>query len=236
MRAASGGGESSVVSSKSRRNRARAFLGATVIWMCLGGCSTAIFSENRASGRTVTVEREALAAAAAAVAETKWPEPQEESWGARLAGFIAGGDEAGKDGAVSAYLASMPPGAAPQAVIFADAARHLAAAAALAEAADAAAQSIRPQKNDIAIVESAIARLRENRDIYVAALKAVDRAGEPVDEDAIRLLKAEFNQAIKAVGAAADQLADSIARERNATFVAEPLAPPAARGEFAGSF
>jgi hypothetical protein len=204
--------------------------------MCLGGCSTAVFSENRTSGRTVTIEREALVEAAAAVADTEWPEPQEESWGARLAGFIAGDDDAGRAAAVKAYLASMPSGAAPQAVVFGDAARHLEAAAVLADAADAAALSMRPQKNDISVVESAITKLRENRDIYLAALKIIERAGEPVDEGAVRVLKADFNEAIKSVGAAADRLADSVARERNETFVAEPLVQPDARGKFAGSF
>ncbi|MBI1365371.1 MAG: hypothetical protein GC153_05380 [Alphaproteobacteria bacterium] len=197
--------------------------GAVVAVSSLGGCSTVVFSQNRGSDQAATVEREALLRAASAIETTKWPEPKEASFAERLTGLIGGGGDAGKDGAVKAYLAAMPATGRKE-IVFADASDHLNAAAALAQAAYAAAESIRPVKSDISIVESAIAKLREDRDIYLAALKALDRSGENVESDDMRGLKSEFNSAIANIGAAADRLADSVAHDRTETLVSEP--PP----------
>lgn len=183
----------------------------------VGGCSTVVFSQNQAENRNAAIERDALVSAASAISETKWPQPRSASWTARLTGGSSDASLVSKDAAIEAYLKSLgaPPGR--QTIVFSDAARHLDAANALVDAASLAAESIRPLMADVAIVEEAIGELRENRDIYLASLKELAHEGEMIDSVAVRALKAEFNEAIEAVGEAADLLAAKVSLDRTET-------------------
>lgn len=182
-----------------------------------GGCSTVVFSQNQTAERHAAIERDALVGAATAISETKWPQPRSASWAARLTG--GSGDDllVSQTDAVDAYLKSLgaPPGR--QTIVFSDAARCLDAANALVDAASLAAEAIRPLMADVAVVEGAIGELRENRDIYLASLKELAHEGEEIDAVQLRALKAEFNEAIEAVGEAADLLAEKVSRDRTET-------------------
>jgi hypothetical protein len=196
---------------------AGAVFGAGLMGMLASGCSTVVFSHDQSAERKNAVERDALVLAAAAIAETKWPQPQSASWAARLTGGGDDEDRISEDDAISAYVKALgaPPGR--QEIVFADAANHLTAANALVDAAETTAETIRPMAADIAVMEEAIGELRENRDIYVACLKTLAREGETVDSARLRALKADFNEAIEAVGDAADVLAEKVAKDRTET-------------------
>ncbi|MEZ5982000.1 MAG: hypothetical protein R3C54_06780 [Parvularculaceae bacterium] len=186
----------------------------------LGGCSTVVFSENTSTQRAAAVEREALIDAASQVAKTKWPHPQNASWQARFISMSPGGERLSQSETINAYLNSLSSDQSKPEQVLADAQGHLAAASALARAANAAAGSIRPVKADVAIVEEAIGDLRDTRDIYVASLKSLAKHGEPVQTTNVRELKSEFDDAIRELGAAADLLADRVDGDQTETFAA----------------
>lgn len=203
-----------------------ALVGAVIIGMS-GGCSTVIFTDsNVAADRASAIEREALIEAASAVSETKWPQPTQIAWQARLSPLSASEDVVTEADAAEAYLSSIRVPGRRHEQVYADAEAHLRAAAALARAADAATNSVRPVKADIAVVEDAIGSLRQTRDIYVLSLKALARHGEPVEAENVRALKDDFDDAIKALGSAADALADRVARDRTKTFAGPVRSDP----------
>lgn len=182
----------------------------------LGGCSTVIFSEHSSTERTTAIEREALIEAAAAVSRTQWPKPENASWQARIVHI--GASRLSQSDAVDAYLASLGGDETRYVRVLDDAGAHLRAADGLTRAAANAAQSVRPVTADISIVEAAIGDLRQTRDIYVEALKVLDKQGEPVPAASLRQLKSDFDSAIKQLGAVADELADRVADDHTETF------------------
>lgn len=186
----------------------------------LGGCSTVLFSDNGAAERSAAVEREALIDAAAAVSRTKWPAPDDASWQARIAHL--GSEHVSKSDAVEVYLASLGEGGARYDLVLADAGEHLKAADGLARAAANAANSVRPVMADVSVVEDAIGDLRYTRDIYVECLKTLAKEGEPAPAGNVRALKSRFDDAIKALGDVADELADRVADDRTETFAGPP--------------
>lgn len=186
----------------------------------LSGCSTVLFSDNGAAERAEAVEREALIDAAAAVSRTKWPAPDDASWQARIAHI--GDERVSKSDAVEVYLASLGEEGTRYDLVLADAGEHLKAADGLARAAAIAANSVRPVMADVSIVEAAIGDLRQTRDIYVESLKTLAKDGEPVQTAIVRDLKSQFDEAIKTLGAAADELADRVADDRTETFAGPP--------------
>lgn len=188
----------------------------------LGGCSTVIFSENSADERGAAIEREALIDAAAAVSKTKWPEPQNVSWQARIAHI--GADRVSKSDAVEAYLASFGDSKPKYDKVLGDAGAHLLAADNLTRAAANAANSVRPVMADVSVVEEAIGDLRQTRDIYLESLKILAREGEPVRSANIRALKSQFDGAIKELGDVADELADRVADDATQIY-AGPSSP-----------
>lgn len=186
----------------------------------LGACATISPQKYAADSSRHQAEREALKTAAAEVSRTAWPKPENPSLGARLTGFIGGDrDSVSKDDAVEAYVAILITEKAPGSQLMEDAARHLEAAWLLAEAADAAAVSVRPTGSDIAVVESAIGDLREHRDIYLATVKMLEKSNAlAAQNDPDEAIKTSFNEAIKLIGAAADRLADRIDNDRSETY------------------
>lgn len=72
--------------------------------------------------------------------------------------------------------------------------------------------------NDVAQLENAIMALREHGQIYVAAVKALDKTGAQVSDDAIDQLRDDYRAAIRALGDAADLLAEQVEDDRSRTF------------------
>lgn len=184
----------------------------------VSGCSTVIkTSTGEEQGRSA--ERAALEAAAADLAAAPWPKPSSSSITEILAGQAAPGARISRGDAVDAYVATLASAADAQAALFFDAARHLEAAGALRNAAEIACGSARPRFSDVALVEAAIADLGETRAIYVSSMKKID-----ADDDSVAKLKRDFDGAIKALGAAADQLADSAMKRRTQNFAGPRVA------------
>lgn len=210
----------------------RATVGVGVLLAFTGGCSTVVFQEQSQTVRSQAVERDALIRAAAEVSATKWPKPEGGSFGNMLASVVVGsGDRVTESDAVDQYLQSLGSSPDRRLVVLADAERHLAAATALAQAAEAAADGVRPAMSDISIVEGAIGDLRSVRDIYIASLKRLSKEGESVDSGMIGTLRSAFNDSIERVGRSADRLADAVAHDRTETLADRPLR----RANFAGS-
>ncbi|MEK7265696.1 MAG: hypothetical protein AAB227_06310 [Pseudomonadota bacterium] len=193
--------------------------------LALAGCSTVIKTSTDEDATSIA-ERAALMEAAAGAAWSPWPKPSSSSIAERLAGGEPQTERVSRDDAVEAYvgvLKNAPDGAAD---LMNDASRHLAAAKALKTAAEEACDAGSPRLSDVAILEDAIADLRETRTIYVASLKKID-----AEKDLIEQVKRDFDGALKDLGDVADQLAEN-AMKRRADNFAGPAAPAGSTGSF----
>jgi hypothetical protein len=184
-----------------------------------GGCSTVILSEDSRHAAVAAVEREALASAAAAVAETPWPREPQASLADRLTGVSA--LPSSDANLAERFVDSLAEPRKP--VVLAAAFANIEAARRLSETGESALTAIRPAMSDVAVVEAAIADLKKNRDIYVASLKLIARAGEPVESEELRRLRAGFSDAIGDLGRVADALAERMDDDATRTF-ASPAA------------
>lgn len=176
------------------------------------GCSTVIKTSSEDDTASVA-ERAALMEAAAGAAWAPWPKPSSSSIAERLAGGEPALERVSRDDAVEAYvdqLKNAPDGAA---VLMNDASRHLAAAEALKAVAEEACDAASPRLSDVAILEDAIADLRETRTIYVASLKKIDAEKALVEQ-----VKRDFDLALKELGDVADQLAENAMKRRADNF------------------
>lgn len=198
-------------------------LAGAILAGAAAGCSTVIFTQGDNASRTSAVEREALIEAAAAISETKWPEPDSMSWRARIAHI--GEPRVSKSDAARVYLASLETEGDRYGKILADAAQHLRAAEGMTRAAANAASSVRPVMADISVVEEAIGDLRQARDIYVECLETLEEQGEPIGQQYVSDLKSQFDNAIRELGEAADILADRVAADQTKTFAAPSALP-----------
>lgn len=159
----------------------------------------------------MTEERAALQAAAAELAWSPWPKPQDASFAARFSGGEAE-DSMTRDRAVDIYLASVGEADAVSR-IEADARRHLVAADALADVAERASDSANPRLADVAVLEASIADLRETRAVYIAALKKIDAESDAIDD-----IRAPLDAAVKKLGRVADDLAERAMKKRSSNF------------------
>ena len=210
----------------------RAAAGAVLLAVSAAGCSTVVV-RNAGSAADSAVEREALARAAGEVSRTAWPKPQGASFTDMLSGVVVGsGDRVTEAEAAEIYISSLGDGDIRRFRLLADADRHLAAAYALAEAARAAADAVRPAKSDISTVETAIGELRAVRDIYLLSLKRLEKEDGDIPPETASTLRAAFNDAIEEIGVAADDLADAVASDRTETLAAPA---PADRAYLGGS-
>ena len=195
---------------------------ASLIVFSLPACSTIIRAPGASDDLAITEERAALKEAAAGLAWSPWPKPQDAFLTASLPG-----DEDGarmtRARAVEIYLASLGDGDAA-AHIAADARRHLVAADALADAARLASQSDGPRLSDVAVLEASIADLREARAVYIAALREIDADGDMIDG-----VRDPLDAAVKKLGRIADDLAENAMKKRSSSF-AGPNAKTAAAG------
>ena len=176
-------------------------------------CSTVIKTGSGFDENAGSAEREALRAAAADVARAPWPKPSSSSLAERLTGASPDGESVSRNDAVDAYVGRLRQSAAPEAGLLADADRHLESARALTSAAEEATETSHPRLSDVALVEDAIADLRETRAIYVASIKELD-----ADDDRVDLIKKSFDVVIRDLGDVADDLAKSAMQKSSANF------------------
>lgn len=184
---------------------------ASLVLFSLPACSTIIRTAERSDELAMTEERAALKDAAADLAWSAWPKPENGSFAVRF----AGGDDKDRmtrDRAVEIYLASFKDADAV-ARITADARRHLVAADALVDVAERATESQSPRLSDVAVLETSIADLRETRAIYIAALRKIDAEG-----DAIDAIRDPLDAAVKKLGRVADDLAATAMKKRSSNF------------------
>lgn len=191
----------------------RRLAAATILAFSACACSTVIKSERSQGAKVTEADREALRAAAANVADAPWPKPTSSSLAERLAGMEPEGDKLSRDDAVDAYVEALSEKPDAENRLMADADRHILAARALNEVAEAACESAAPQMADVALLEDAIADLRETRAIYVASLKEID--GDKLN---IELVKRSFDDVIKTLGDVADDLANNAVKKNSRNF------------------
>ncbi len=160
-----------------------------------------------------------LADAARAVETAPWPQVEEVSFVSRLTG-AAPDDRMTRGKAISLYLDELRPQGARFHQLADDAQNNLAAAERLLAAAESALSAARLTKTDVVMLEQAIQALRENRQIYLSAAKQLEKAGEPVDESQLDLIREAYAGAISELGRAADALADRIEKDRTENFAA----------------
>jgi hypothetical protein len=191
----------------------RRLAAAAILVLSAGACSTVIKSERAEAAKGSEADREALRAAAANVADAPWPKPTSSSLAERLAGAEPEGDELSRDDAVAAYVEALSGKPDAENRLMADADRHILAARTLNEVAEAACESVAPRMADVALLEDAIADLRETRAIYVASLKEID--GDKLN---IELVKRSFDDVIKSLGDVADDLANNAVKKNSRNF------------------
>ncbi len=184
---------------------------ASFVAFALPACSTVIRTADASDALVMTEERAALKEAAAELAWSPWPKPEDSSFAGRLAG--ADGDRMTRDRAVGIYLASISPGSDVGGQIAADSRRHLVAAAALADVAERASAGASPKLTDVAVLETSIADLRESRAIYIAALRRIDADNKEIDA-----IRDPLDAAVKRLGRVADDLAESAMKKRSSSF------------------
>ncbi len=188
---------------------------ALLVILVLPACSTVIRTAGSSDDVVMTEERAALKEAAAELAWSPWPKPEDATFAARFASGDEGASEIGamtRDRAVEAYLASLSDTDA-EGRIAADARRHLVAAAALTDIAERASEGPSPRLSDVAVLETSIADLRETRAVYIAALKKIDAQDEAVDA-----IREPLDAAVKKLGRVADDLAGNAMKRRSSNF------------------
>lgn len=162
-------------------------------------------------------ERDLLADAALAVETAPWPKQDSVSFVSRITG-AADQSRLTRAQTISIYLDDLQPDGARFGQLAFDARANLSAADRLNRVAQNAVTSPRLSMNDVSAVERAIKALRENRQIYVAAARQLEKVGEPVDEAQMDAIRDAFKVSIKDLGKTADALADQIERDRSETF------------------
>jgi len=187
---------------------------AVVFLLVLGGCAVLPFKSD--ADLRAPAERDMLADAALAVETAPWPKRDSVSFVSLLG--TAGETRLTRAQAIAIYLDDLQPGGARFAQLAVDARANLHAADRLNHIALNAVSSPRLSMSDVAAVEGAIKALRENRQIYVAAARQLEKVGEPVDARQMDAIRGAFKIAIKQLGQTADALADQIERDRFETY------------------
>ncbi len=195
------------------KGRLAALIAALFAAAAATSCTTVIRSHGVINENAGSEEREALGRAVADLAETRWPKPTSSSFAAMLAGGETAGERVSRGDAIDAYVALLLASQAAEETLIADAERHLGAARSLSKAAADASDSPSPRLSDVALMEAAIADLRETKSIYAASIKAIDG-----DDDEADKLKDGFDRVIKELGEVADDLAKSAMKKNLQSF------------------
>lgn len=183
---------------------------ALFVSSALSACSTVLRTADAVDEQVMTDERAALKDAAAELAWSPWPKPQDSGFAARPAEADDG--RMTRERAVEIYLASLDRSVAGERIA-ADARRHLVAAAALADAAERASEGPSPRLSDVAVIEASIVNFRETRAVYLAALRKID-----ADDRAVDSIRDPLDAAVKKLSRVADELADSAMKKRSSNF------------------
>ena len=193
---------------------------AAAFLLLSGGCAVLPAKSHADLKPTKVVgERDTLAEAADRVDAAPWPKPEPVSFISRIAGASSDARVTRTD-AVAAYVDALYVSDGRLVQLVSDARDNLARAETLNDLAQAAAFAPRLSVNDIAVLESAIRTLRENRQIYAAAAKELAKRGEYVDPSQIDAIRDAYKDAIRALGETADQLAERIENDRSETYAA----------------
>ena len=133
--------------------------------------------------------------------------------------WITGGaeDRFTKSDAIAFYVDSLGRSGGFQ-TLLSDADRKLADAARFHAIAVAAVDAPRVSARDVALVEECIQTLRQQRDIYAAAAVRLEHAGAPVDDAALDDMRERFHAMVRALGDAADELAERYEKDRSETY------------------
>lgn len=189
---------------------------AIILALGASGCATVTLYGDSGQARPAA-ERLALNAAVEALSDTPWPQPEKSSLLNVMGGVLFGdggdGERMTEDRAVQIYLASAAKTAPDvSTVVDADAQALLRAALQVSMAADAAAYAPVASKDDVEVLETAIADLRESRDMFVRAYRSLQKDGAPVADARITHVKTAFSSAMKEIGASADIIAERTAK------------------------
>ncbi len=156
-------------------------------------------------------ERVALLEATEALSDQPWGEADESGMMSVLFGK---GRDNQADRLVEDYLATAKAdGADPVLIVMQDMHTSLANARHVAEAGRQAVVAITPVASDITMLEDAIGEARECRDMYVKALKMLDRRGANITRDEVRDVRDAFSQTIADIGQTADLVAERVSEE-----------------------
>lgn len=188
------------------------------VFFMIGGCAIGGGAGGGTSANFApATERDQLAEAAQLVEKADWPAPEP----APMLSWITGGGGARvtKSDAVAFYVDRLPENGRFSALI-ADADAKLADAARFHQTALLTAEAPRVSARDVALVEECIRTLRDHRDIYAAAAHELEDAGDPVDDEAVDQMRRRFGDIVRALGDAADRLAERRDKDRSETFAA----------------
>ncbi|WP_306250579.1 hypothetical protein [Parvularcula sp. IMCC14364] len=167
-------------------------------------------------------ERAALVSATRQLDRTPWPEITEENFSGRMMTALFGGEQkndgVSRDAALEAYAAMLAAERSPQAVLMQDANATLRHARMVSESGRQAAYAMNPSSGDISVLESAIADVRESRDMYVGTLRLLRKKGFDIDRDFEQELKKAFTQTIQDIGTSADIVADRVSSAATAQY------------------
>lgn len=182
------------------------------VFLMIGGCAIGGGGSATTANKVPATERDLLAEAAHDVEKADWPAPEP----APMLAFITGGGGARvtKSDAVAYYIDRLPDGGRFT-TLLADAEAKLADAERFHQTAILTAEAPRISTRDVALVEECIRTLREHRDIYAAAADALEDAGDPVDDEAVDQMRRRFGDVVRALGDAADRLAERRDRDRS---------------------
>ena len=186
------------------------FLG--VVAIAPSGCASVVLGDpaaNRSAAAAPASERLALSEAAADLATTKWRAPDDAAGGWRIAGVFSADDARfTRDDAIAGYIDQLVETSSPIEVLLADARINLDAATRLVRVAEMVSAALDPRMADVTVLEDAITALREQRSIYLAAMRRLETAAGADAKLARKSLKAAFEARIASLGEVADLLAD----------------------------
>ena len=194
--------------------RALAFLLGLIGLSACASVKVAVPGFQKADEKAVAAgysERVALLEATEALANQPWGEADEGGMMSMLFGNSRNGET---DRLVDEYLATAKAdGADPVLTVMQDMHTSLANARHVAEAGRQAVVAITPVPSDITMLEDAIGEARECRDMYVKALKVLDRRGASITRDEVRDVRDAFTQTIADIGQTADLVAERVSDE-----------------------
>lgn len=176
-------------------------------WCVLAaGCTTVVRNDGLPRGAAGSAPTDqTFAAAVAEATQSPWHGP-------------TGEDE---EATAARYVASLAGNADPEKLVLADAERQIDAALGLIAATETLAVTRAPSPEDVSALEGAISELRLARRVYIAALRDLDCPHDPHP----RAVRRDFDAAIKALGDAADGLAEASMRDRLHSWTGPHQAP-----------